>query len=181
MTSDSYEFKTELERHGIFLAFCGPISQELLVEIGDTLRNKMKLEDASTSSTTKIFAVLVEQAQNIIHYSSEKIPDHKLDVALSSGIMVVGRDQEYYYVLCGNKIPNSSIDRLSGKLTALRDMGKDELKRHYKEQRRKNPHKESKGAGLGFIELARKSVKPIEFSFKPIDEEFSFFSLKTYI
>ena len=181
MTNDSYEFKTELERHGIFLAFCGPISQELLVEIGDTLKNKMKLEEASSSSTTKTFAVLIEQAQNIIHYSSEKIPDDKRDVALSSGILVVGRDQEYYYVLCGNKISNGSIDMLTSKLTTLQDMGKDELKRHYKEQRRKNSHKESKGAGLGFIELARKSVKPIEFSFKPIDEHFSFFSLKTYI
>ena len=181
MINDSYKLKTEFDNSGMFLAFCGPLSQELLVEIGDTLRNKMKLEEAGLSTTTKIFSMLVEQAQNIIHYSSEKVPENELGTGLSSGLLITGYDNGHYYVLCGNKVNNETVELLKGKLVTLRNMDKDELRRYYKEQRKKNTPEDSKGAGLGFIELARKSVKPIEFSFQPIDEHFSFFSLKTYI
>jgi len=60
-------------------------------------------------------------------------------------------------------------------------MDRSELKQYYKEKRRNETPESSKGAGLGFIELARKSVKPIEFDVQKIDDEFSFFSLKTTI
>lgn len=182
MLTDLYNFKNELDKQGIFLGFSGPLSQELLVEIGDTLKNKMKLEETTSSSTrTKVFSMLIEQAQNIIHYSVEKVqPDHSAST-LSSGIIVVGYEYSHYYVLCGNRIDNNSVDQLHDKLTNLQNMNKDELKRYYREQRKQNAPNNSKGAGLGFIELARKSVKPIEFHFQSINEEYSFFSLKTYI
>ena len=37
------------------------------------------------------------------------------------------------------------------------------------------------GAGLGFVDMARKSGQKLHFDFEPIDEHFSFFSLKTII
>lgn len=182
MLTNLYHFKNELDKQGIFLGFTGPISQELLVEIGDTLKNKIKLEETTSSSTkTKVFSMLIEQAQNIIHYSAEKVqPDHSPST-LSSGIIVVGYNNSHYYVLCGNRVNNDNVEQLRDKLTFLQNMNKEELKRYYREQRKQNAPSNSKGAGLGFIELARKSVKPIEFHFQSIDEQFSFFSLKTYI
>ncbi|MCP4702509.1 MAG: hypothetical protein GY862_37470 [Gammaproteobacteria bacterium] len=181
MINNLYTFKKMLDEHDILLAFSGPLSQKLLVEIGDMLRNKMKQEEASSSTTTKVFSMLIEQAQNIIHHSNENMIKENQEPALSNGVLLVGHDQTYYYVLCGNKIKNESVQPLSKRLLTLQSMSKDELKRYYKEQRRKDPPKHSKGAGLGFIELARKSVRAIEFNFQSIDENFSFFSLKTYI
>ena len=78
-------------------------------------------------------------------------------------------------------VKKEAVASLCEQLTKLQNMSKDELKRYYKEQRRKESREDSKGAGLGFIELARKSVKPIEFDVKPIDEQLSFFALKTII
>jgi hypothetical protein len=125
----------------------------------------------------------VEQSQNIIHYSAEKTPPDEDKAELSSGIIGVGYDTGHYYVLCGNRVKKEAVAALGEQLTKLQSMSKDELKRYYKEERRKKsrPNSNSKGAGLGFIELARKSVKPIEFDVKQIDEQFSFFSLKTVI
>jgi hypothetical protein len=182
MLTNLYNFKNELDKQGIFLGFSGPLSQELLVEIGDALKNKMKLEETTSSSTiTKVFSMLIEQAQNIIHYSAEKVQPEHSPATLSSGIIVVGYNHSHYYVLCGNRIDNDTIEPLREKLTNLQNMNKEELKRYYREQRKQNAPTNSKGAGLGFIELARKSIKPIEFHFQSIDEQFSFFSLKTYI
>ena len=49
-------------------------------------------------------------------------------------------------------------------------MSKDELKALYKEQLRAEPEKGSKGAGLGFMEIARRASKPIEFDFTDVDD-----------
>ncbi len=182
MLENLYYLKTELETQGIFFCFSGPVSQALLMEIGDTLRNKMTLEKTSPSTILKVFAMLVEQAQNIIHYSAEKIPPGKPEEGeLRNGIIVVGYEDGHYYVVCGNMVENENVDFLRSHLVKLQTMSKDELKDYYKQQRRIGPHENSKGGGLGFIELARRSVTPLQFEFRKIDEKFSFFSFRTEI
>ncbi len=187
MLNGLYEFKESLYREGIFFCFSGPVSQNLVSEILAILEQKMSLEEVSKSTILRVFSVVVEKAQNIIHYSAEKyidtppLEERERERELSFGILAVGYHNDHYFVVCGNLIENQKVDQLKEKLTRLQGMDKEELKRYYREQRKKNPAIDSKGAGLGFIDMAKKSSKPIEFAFKPIDEKLSFFSLKTVI
>jgi hypothetical protein len=73
------------------------------------------------------------------------------------------------------------VPRLHARLTRIREMSKDELKALYKEQLRADPEEGSKGAGLGFMEIARRASKPLEFDFTEIDANFVFFALKATI
>jgi len=184
MVEHLYDFKRDLSKRGIFLSFSGPISQELMVEMGATLKQKMKLEDASKSSVLRVFSMVVENAQNIIHYSAEKYSKQNGEEdgsELSLGIIAVGYEDGHYFVLCGNMIEKGNVSNLRRKLESLRDMDKEQLKHYYKDQRKRKPEKGSKGGGLGFIEMARKASEPIQFDFKTIDDELSFFSLKIII
>ena len=60
-------------------------------------------------------------------------------------------------------------------------MSRDELKSLYKEKLRAEPEQGSKGAGLGFIEVARRATKPIEFDFSDVDGDYAFFAIKATI
>ncbi|RLC15111.1 MAG: hypothetical protein DRI57_13390 [Deltaproteobacteria bacterium] len=171
MVKNLYALKKDFGKRGIFLSFSGPLSQELMVEIGATLKQKMKLEEASKSTVFRVFSMVVENAQNIIYYSAEE----------SHGIIIVGYENKHYFVMSGNMLKNEKVERLRKKLTALQTMDKDELKKHYKVQRKKGPGEGSKGGGLGFIEMARKASRPIEFEFEKIDGNVSFFSVKIVI
>ena len=184
MTGSLYEIRQYLNQQGIFFAMSGPISQDIMAEIADTLKRKMRLEETNTSVVFSVFSMLIEQAQNIIHYSAEKLPvddseENKGEISL--GTIAVGCEDAGYFVLTGNLIKHAKVERLRGKLNKLRGMDKEELKRYYKEQRRKEREEGSKGAGLGFIEMARKASKPIEFDFVEVDEAHSFFSVKVVI
>lgn len=182
MLENLYSLKMLLDQQGLFFCFSGPLSQTLLVEIGDILKNRMQSEEANHSTILKVFSVFIEQAQNIIHYSSEKFfasPDQ--NSGFSHGIIAVGYHQEHYYIVCGNLVKNESVEKLHRLLSALQNMSKEELKEYYKEQRKKSAPKDSRGAHLGLIELARKAVRPIEFYFHPVDERNTFFSLKTEV
>ncbi len=180
MLEKLYEFKQMHDQCGVMLCFSGYLSQELMTGIGETLRNKLKQEEDS-NVVLKVFAIFVEHAQNIIRYSAEQLVSKNEDQTLGGGILVIGKEEGHYYVSCGNSIQNNKIPDLNEQLTKLQKMSKEELKQYYKEQRRKETPQDSKGAGLGFIELARKSEKPFEFSFDFINEQFSFFSIKTLL
>jgi Family of unknown function (DUF6272) len=97
------------------------------------------------------------------------------------GMLTVGIDDGHYFVMSGNKLPSAKVEKLRSKLENLQSMNQDELKQYYKEQRRMEPDSDSKGAGLGFIEMARKVSKNIEFDFHKIDDENSFFTFKATV
>ncbi len=184
MEHNLYGLKNELGNQGIFFCLSGPVSQKLVTDIGAILEQKMKMENASRSTVLRVFALVVEKVQNIIHYSDEKFLDENsidLDVGLSFGIIAVGYKDDRYFVLSGNMIENQKIERLQEKLTKIQHMSKVELKRYYREKRREEPGEGSKGAGLGFLEMAKKASVPLEFEFRPIDETMSFFTIKTTI
>jgi hypothetical protein len=185
MVDDLFDFDGELERRGIFFCFRGPISHEILVELGITLEQRLKQENADSSKALKMFAMVMEMTQNIIHYSVDRVPKENPGMQpegnISHGIIAIGRDRDGYFILSGNKIKNTEINRMRDRLSIVRRMTKAELKQYYREQRKKSPDAQSKGAGLGFIDLAKRSTRPIEFHFKKIDDEHSFFSLKTAV
>ncbi len=186
MIPDLQHFKESINRENIIFCFCGPISQVLIVEIGNMLKLKMDQGKSGKNKSTlsKVFSILVEQVQNIIHYSDEKYQVNSevygID-QLSIGIIAVALDENVCSVISGNQIRNPKIPRLESRLLNVQKMDKNQLKTYYKKQQRSEPLNDSKGAGLGFIEIARKTNYPIEFNFTPIDKNYSFFTIKAMV
>ena len=56
-------------------------------------------------------------------------------------------------------------------------MNAEELKTYYREVLSSNELSEKGGAGLGIIDLVRKSGNKIEYRFDTVNEQFSFFSM----
>ncbi len=179
-----YEFMGQLDREGIFFCFNGPISERILVEIGDTLKETLKLESASTTTILNVFSAVVEQTQNMRFYSARQVmaEDNLAEKErMRLGTIVVGFDGADYFVLSGNLIENQKIDKLKAKLVKVQNMDKKAIRAYYKQQLKNTPEADSRGAGLGFIDMARKASKPIEFDFRRIDERFSLFAIKIFI
>lgn len=176
------DFKRELMEQGIFFCFTGTVSQNLLKDMVKHLNIKKELAEVNSSTVNKILKVVIEQLQNVIHYSVDTLDDNTPQGVMNTSIIIIGYDSQCYFISCGNKIENKHVDVISNKLIKLQNMNKDEIKRYYIEQRNNEIEQEgSKGAGLGFIEIARKSTKALEFDFQKIDENFSYFSITSFI
>ncbi len=159
MVGKLYDFRQELGRQGIFFCFSGPVSQDLLVEFGDILKQKILHGESSNSVALRVFSMVVEQAQNIIHYSAEKCTKNNStveDQESSIGIIAVGYEGDHYFVVSGNMIEEENVERLRKRLVKLQKMDRNELKKHYKQERKKGPAITSKGAGLGFYRHGKK-------------------------
>jgi hypothetical protein len=182
MIDDLYQLHQHLQKSGIIFAFSGPVSQHVIEGIGETLKQKMELEDAGMNTIQKVFSVFVEQMQNVVNYSAETVtqPD-QLEGELRIGTLVVGRDGPHFWVQCGNLVRMDQTSGLRNRLDFLRSLNKDELKALYRERRKSAAAPESKGAGLGFIDIARKASRPIEYTFVSAASGMVFFTIKAII
>ncbi len=184
LAKDLYGLRTIMQGNGVIFAYSGYVTEQVLAGVGEAIKQKMTIEDADRKTMRSVFAVFVEQMQNIIRYSAEKIPPGATADAVNElryGILTVGQDETGYIVHAGNLIEQSDTDRLRTRLAMLQTMSRDELKSAYKMQLKAGPDEFSKGAGIGFIEIARRASEPIDFDITDIDDKHAFFALRACI
>lgn len=183
MLDELFKIKEELDSKGIIASFSGPLSQGMLSGLGKTLRAEMCSHNANEKTKIKVFSILVELMQNMINYSAEKasyLGGEDSDIRF--GIVAIGLQSNRYVVLCGNRVEIDKKEILDSYLKQLLDMDKEKLKEFYKQKRRnQSPSNDSKGAGLGFIDIARKSSEPFEYELKKVDDKYAFFTIKTFV
>ena len=61
-----------LHRQGVIFAYSGYVTEPVLSGVGEALKQKLTIDDADTKTLRSVFAIFVEQMQNIIRYSAEK-------------------------------------------------------------------------------------------------------------
>lgn len=182
LAKEYYGFKKSLDEKGIMVSFSGFVSEGILFSLGEALKQKMTLDETDMNTAKKVFSVFVEQVQNVIRYSSDRVEgDVGRKVELGSGTITVGHERDKFFIVCSNTVDAADVPLLKERLEVLKTLDKEGLKAYYKEKLREEPEAQSKGATIGLIEIARRASEPIEFDFEEIDKNSSFFCLKAYI
>jgi hypothetical protein len=181
--SDILRLRNYLEKEGITFCYSGYMTEDTLYGIGEAIKRKLNFDEADKKTARRVFSVFVEQVQNVIRYSAENQSrsTNSNEEDLRHGILTVGRSNDAFFVACGNKVRQQDVARLRSKLSEIQQLDKSEIRARYKETLRGETPEGSKGAGVGFFEIARQASDGIEFDFAPIDDAFSFFTLKAYI
>ncbi|ANC91674.1 hypothetical protein A6A40_07010 [Azospirillum humicireducens] len=174
--------KRDLDDKGILFSFSGYLSEGILYSLGEALREKMALEEADGPTIRRVFSVFVEQMQNIIRYSAEKMSGRAgHPVELSAGMVTIGMEDGKVFIVCGNTVRNGDVPRLKQRLDHLKSLDRNGIKSYYREQLREDPDDGSRGATLGLIEIARRASDPIDYDFDAMDADRSFFCLKVRV
>ncbi|KUO78724.1 MAG: hypothetical protein APF81_20225 [Desulfosporosinus sp. BRH_c37] len=165
----------------ILISFSGRFSQGIIQELGEAIKEHMKNEDNPKNKIYNVFSIFIEQTQNINNYFAIKKNDIINEEITSSAIVCIGKSKEDYFIWSGNLVNNSDVHPLNEQLNLIRSLNKDELKKLYKEQLKKDIQPGQNGAGMGLIDIARKSSLPIEYSFEERDKSFTFYELKAIV
>ena len=182
LAEEMYKFRDYLQQQGIVFCYSGYMTEQILTGIGDAVKRKMEVEDTDRKTARSVFSVFVEQVQNVIRYSAEKEPDDpNLESDLRYGVLTVGRIDDKFFISCGNLVEQKDVDRLQSSLAHIQGLDQDGLKALYKETLRGETPEGSKGAGVGFIDIARRATQGIEFDFTKLDDGRSYFCLKAYV
>ena len=178
---DLFDIKEKLRDAGILVSFSGSFSHDLIEELGRAVKKYLESAESRPSAMMDVFSVYIEATQNVRNYSQRRLTAGASKAALEANILVIARRNDHYEISAGNTVDVSDIPALTTRLERLAGMDKAELKALYKEQLRKERGPEDGGAGLGFIEMARRASEPLQYSFTPIDNDSSYFSLSVVI
>jgi hypothetical protein len=180
--ADHFRMKQESAQQGVIFSFNGFISENILFALGEALKRKMSLEETNLQTIKRVFSVFVEQAQNIIRYSSETLSRSGQESdRISSGLITVGREGGRFFVVCGNLIRRQDADALEERLEKIRNLDPAGIKAYYLEKIKGAADPASLGASLGLIEIARRASEPIQYDFAEINGGTSFYCMKVFI
>lgn len=163
----------EAQRGQTILAFQGVVSQESIVGMGEAIRSEL-FNYSPVNIVNKVFAIYIEMTQNILHYSYQKANHNGKQVGQGSFFLI--KHEKGYNLVTVNLISTRQKSLLEQKCELVNSLNKEELKKLYMEQRYKEADTDSKGAGLGFIDMVRRSGAPVGYYFEPVhDGNYVFF------
>lgn len=159
----------------IILIYQGVFDQDMIKSVISMTEKKLVQENTDEILKKKLFNIMVEGLQNICKHqlvssSYENNP-----------FLIISRDADSFYVVTGNLILDNKIQLVKDKIDYVNSLNKEELKEFYKKARLNSTISDVGGAGLGFIDIVRKSGNPIEYKFYSVNNEYSFFIQKNKV
>jgi hypothetical protein len=127
----------------------------------------------------KVYNILVESLQNIYHHMDELQHESQDKEAASKDamFMIVRGDDGVYYIHTGNYVLNSKCHVIKNRIDQVNAMNSEELRAHYVDTLSNTELSDKGGAGLGIIDIARKSGNKLGYNFNRISEKYSYFSM----
>jgi hypothetical protein len=153
----------------------GSFNDDIADSILDLTEVSLKTEEQSSKIKKRVYAIMVEGLQNITRHqdtSPEISSDHK-------SIFVIQKVDEKYYITTGNIIETQHIQHIKELIEKINGLNKDELKEYYKQVLEEGTLSKKGGAGLGLIDMAKKSGNRLSYQFKPLPDGLNFFYLHT--
>lgn len=166
----------ELTADGFPLVYKGKLSHQIMNLFTSMAEAKISQNQTDTNIKRRVFHIMVEMLQNITKHSDDFEED-----GVGNGLFVIGEKQEYYYVITGNIVNNEKATRLKEYIDFMNGQNKEKLDELHKEQMRGGELSEKGGAGLGIIDMIRKTGEQIIYQFEKIDAEKKFYIAKVTI
>ncbi len=175
-----YDLHRTMMSQKLILVYDGDFTQETTKSILAMAERNLDSSGEDSGIKRKVFNVMVEALQNIVKHSSEQ-GSQAGSLISKSAIFMISKDDKRYCILTGNPIPKTNVSKLTANLNDLNAKDKEGLKEMYKGIIKNTQISEKGGAGLGFVDMARKSGEKLEFTFNHMDEDFDFFCLKVNV
>ncbi len=160
----------------------GELSFDLVTSLIETLEGRVNEIEPERKVRRTFYSVVTECIQNLYYHMDEVRDEDVISTYDSrSGLILVMARKRFFKVLTGNFIPNYRIPALEKSFEKINGMDYDELRDYYKEILSDGKYSEKGTAGLGFVEIAKKTKNQLEYSFQKITDEYSYFTFQVRI
>jgi hypothetical protein len=119
----------------------------------------------------KVYYLMVEGLQNITrHQHFNRTGD-----AYEGGLFIINRLEDAYSITYGNEVSAENKEMLEVRLKEIADKEPAELKEKYLEILNNSGFSDKGGAGLGLVDMARKSSGELSYRFLPLNDGFFYY------
>jgi coenzyme F420-reducing hydrogenase delta subunit len=173
------KFHKTIRNQKIMLVYEGEITQTITKEFSSLTEQNLEGKTDSSRTQKRVYHVMVECLQNVAKHADKEMSEDS--DASGRGIFMISNNEEEYTVTTGNVVSNEKAEIIKEMLDKFNALEADEIKSEYKRMIKASRLSEKAGAGLGFIDIVKKTGNNIEYFFDQINDETSFFIQKSVI
>jgi hypothetical protein len=163
--SDVYDFYKRMEDEHIILSFKGVFTEDLLTSILHIIEGRMENMGIPSKKKKRVFNVLVESFQNLYHHIEEMGAVGGKTDQDKSVMIIVRYIDDRFTITTGNFMRTERVSDLRKKLEMVNAMNDEALRELYRSKLESDGRTDKGTAGLGLIDIARKSKNKLGYEF----------------
>jgi hypothetical protein len=172
---DYFRLYKNLYDPNILMIHKGNITFEMISLIIDSLEESVSNLEEDKKVRKKLTNTLIESLQNLGHHAE------KAAIGSNSELIMILSQKNHYKVVTGNLVENAQVGQLREMIESINSMNRKQLREHYKRLISKGDFSSKGTAGLGFVDMARKTGQKLIYRFYTMDDQFSYFSCEVKV
>lgn len=167
-------------KEDVILFYQGKVTREFLDSLYQMAEPGVNGGNRTSGPNKKLFNILVESLQNIYQHGTPVLTGATVEPGFDPAntvFIILGNKDGGYRVVTGNHVSNEDIPGLRADIEKINSLERSDLRAYYLEKLRAAESSEKGGAGLGLIDIARKSGNKLDYRFDSMTNGYSFFSL----
>lgn len=169
------DFYRKIHLDDLTIAYSGSFSDTMTEKIIELSEAYLEANEHLGKMKRRTSFLVAECFQNVVRHSSKDLRNSESEPINESFFL------RFYgskcFIASENLIPTDQVQDLKGKLDLVNQYEKSKLRDFYRTMLEEGKLSDKGGAGLGLIEMARKTGNKIMYSFDPKDDKFSLFYL----
>lgn len=166
--------RDKMVKERLMFVYRGIVTNENSESLLMLLEKEMENSEFGFVGRKRLFMFVLESLQNVTRHS-----DRSQYGEMS--LVVYSKTDTGYTVSTGNVIETDKIEELKTKLEEINRLDSDEIRNVYRQMLSNAEFSSKGGAGLGLIEMAKKTGNKLDYDFIRLDNNFSYFILSKTI
>lgn len=160
----------------------GKINEHNIVKSAKDIEQLLIEHQAKPEKIQNVFELTIELMQNMLNYSYANIEleNNKREAYGCYSVSYHYENDSYTLQSC-NLITSAQVSAIKDKLAQLKGLDKKALSKLFREKMRSQESKHDKGAGLGFLMMARKCNSTFKAKFEYAEKGIEIFHLSFVI
>lgn len=164
------KIRTLLMEQRLMFVYRGIVTNENSIPLLMLLEKEMETSEFGFVGRKRLFMFVLESLQNVSRHTTKS--EHS-----GMSLVVYSKHNGGYTVTTGNVISSIHIDDLKKRLDEINNLPLNEIRNVYRQMLSNSELSNKGGAGLGLIEMAKKTGNKLDYDFLPLDDEHSYFIL----
>ncbi len=166
--------REKMMKERLMFVYRGVVTTENSEPLLTLLEKEMENSEFGFLGRKRLFMFVLESLQNVTRHS------HKSNHADMSMVLYSKTDNGYT-VTTGNVLHTAAVKELRDRLEEINNLDPEAIRDVYRKMLSSAEFSTKGGAGLGLIEMAKKTGNKLDFDFVRLDDEYSYFVLSKTI
>jgi len=164
------KIRTMLMEQRLMFVYRGVVTNENSIPLLMLLEKEMETSEFGFVGRKRLFMFVLESLQNVSRHSTDTTHSNM-------SLVVYSKIDGGYTVTTGNVISTVNIEDLRKRLDEINTLQAGEIRNVYRQMLSNSELSSNGGAGLGLIEMAKKTGNKLDYDFLTLDDQNSYFIL----